>query len=398
MRVSFFGYYAYNKGMERISVYIDGGNFYHLVIKKLGIEENDFDFEAFAELLIDGRTVSESCKRFYKGSVREKEGDPRSKELMSKQTKLFTTLKKSGWEIKTNKLRTRVEELVVDSRVFEYKKLKKIGLETIHTERMREKGIDVKIATDLLVGAFDNKYDTAIVVSSDSDLVPAIDWVRNRMKKKIEYIGFSIPDLKDPKKSTKPLMMMFSKTNVQRVFSDVEMRKFIKPIPISSKDIVNLYTKLDTLGIKIWIDGGWSVDALLGEQTREHQDLDIAIDQKDLTSLLKFLSVEDYKEIKRDSEYNLVYRDNFGREIDIHAFISDRKGDVIGGIMYPTESLTGSGTINSNTVRCISAEYIVQFLAPWLSKHPHKYVKDISALCEKFNVKYPKEYTDLKKE
>ncbi len=214
--------------MERICVYIDGGNFYHLVIKKLGIEENDFDFSSFVQTLIDGRTEGENCKRFYKGSVREKEGDSHSKELMSKQTKLFTALKKDGWDIKTSKLRTRVEELVVDSRVFEYKKLKKIGLETIHTERMREKGIDVKIAIDLLVGAFDNKYDTAIIVSSDSDLVLAIDWVRNRMKKKIEYIGFSIPDLKDPKKSTKPLMMMFSKTNVQRVFSDVEMKKFIK--------------------------------------------------------------------------------------------------------------------------------------------------------------------------
>jgi len=214
--------------MERISVYIDGGNFYHLVIKKLGIEENDFDFDAFVKLLINGRTVSENGKRFYKGSIREKEGDARSKKLMSKQTKLFTVLKKNGWDIKTSKLRTRVEELIVDSRVLEYEKLKKIGIEKIHTERMREKGIDVKIATDLLVGAFDNKYDTAIVVSSDSGLVPAIDWIRNRKRKKVEYIGFSIPDAKDPKKSTRPLMMMFSKTDVQRVFSDVEMRKFAR--------------------------------------------------------------------------------------------------------------------------------------------------------------------------
>ncbi|MBI5152864.1 MAG: NYN domain-containing protein [Parcubacteria group bacterium] len=213
--------------MERISVYIDGGNFYHLVIKKLGIEENDFDFDAFANLLIDGRTSGESCKRFYKGSVREKEGDLHSKELMSKQTKLFTVLQKNGWDIKTSKLRTRIEELVIDTRVFEYQKLKKIGIEKIHTERMREKGIDVKIATDLLVGAFDDKYDTAILVSSDSDLVPAIDWVRNRMKKKVEYIGFSIPNMEDPKKATKPLMMMFSKTDVQRVFSDVEMHRLI---------------------------------------------------------------------------------------------------------------------------------------------------------------------------
>jgi len=215
--------------LERTCIYIDGGNFYHLVIKKLNIEENSFDFTAFADLLIDGRPTSENCKRFYKGTIREKEWDPRSKELMSKQTKLFTTLKKAGWDIKTSKLRTRIEELVIDTRVVEYEKLKKIGVEKIHTEKMREKGIDVKIATDLLVGAFDNKYDTAIVVSSDSDLVPAMDWVRNRTKKKIEYIGFSIPDYKDPEKSTRPLMMMFSKTDVQRIFSEVDMRKFIKP-------------------------------------------------------------------------------------------------------------------------------------------------------------------------
>jgi uncharacterized LabA/DUF88 family protein len=215
--------------MERISIYIDGGNFYHLVIKKLGIEENNFDFEVFASLLINGRGQSENFKRFYKGTVREKEGDLRSKDLMSKQTKLFTMLKKDGWEIKTSKLQTRMEEMIVDNRVLEFQKLKKIGIEKIHTERMREKGIDVKIATDLLVGAFDNKYDTAIVVSSDSDLIPAIDWVRNRAKKKVEYVGFSIPHKENPEKSTKPLMAMFRKTDVQRIFSDIEMSKCIKP-------------------------------------------------------------------------------------------------------------------------------------------------------------------------
>ena len=33
----------------------------------------------------------------------------------------------------------------------------------------------------------------------------------------------------------------------------------------------------DELGIEVWIDGGWGVDALLGECTRPHQDLDIII-------------------------------------------------------------------------------------------------------------------------
>jgi lincosamide nucleotidyltransferase A/C/D/E len=39
------------------------------------------------------------------------------------------------------------------------------------------------------------------------------------------------------------------------------------------------------LGINIWIDGGWGVDALLGAQTRPHKDLDIAIEERDVAGL-----------------------------------------------------------------------------------------------------------------
>jgi len=33
-------------------------------------------------------------------------------------------------------------------------------------------------------------------------------------------------------------------------------------------DVIDLYTQLENLGIEVWLDGGWGVDALLGEQTR----------------------------------------------------------------------------------------------------------------------------------
>jgi hypothetical protein len=35
----------------------------------------------------------------------------------------------------------------------------------------------------------------------------------------------------------------------------------------SAKDVVELYKYLVQNNIKIWLDGGWSVDALLGQQT-----------------------------------------------------------------------------------------------------------------------------------
>ena len=59
-------------------------------------------------------------------------------------------------------------------------------------------------------------------------------------------------------------------------------------------DVISLYTELEKLGITIWIDGGWGVDALLGEQTRPHHDLDITILQKDVPKLRQLLQ-EDSK-------------------------------------------------------------------------------------------------------
>lgn len=66
---------------KRVSIYIDGGNFYHLVLKKLNLNELQFDFDSFAIFLANGRVVSDMGKRFYTGTVREREGDSRSREL-----------------------------------------------------------------------------------------------------------------------------------------------------------------------------------------------------------------------------------------------------------------------------------------------------------------------------
>ena len=52
-----------------------------------------------------------------------------------------------------------------------------------------EKGVDVQIAVDLVVGAYENLYDTAMVLSSDTDLIPAMKKVLAKGKS-VEYIGF----------------------------------------------------------------------------------------------------------------------------------------------------------------------------------------------------------------
>ena len=42
-------------------------------------------------------------------------------------------------------------------------------------------------------------------------------------------------------------------------------------------DVALVVTALAEAGVAAWLDGGWGVDALLGEQTREHDDLDLVM-------------------------------------------------------------------------------------------------------------------------
>src|SRR2546427_1302716 len=69
----------------------------------------------------------------------------------------------------------------------------------------------------------------------------------------------------------------------------------------TSVDVLSFYNELASLGIQIWVDGGWGVDALLGKQTRTHKDLDIAIQGKDVAKMRELLEGHGYKEIHLDS-------------------------------------------------------------------------------------------------
>ncbi len=51
---------------------------------------------------------------------------------------------------------------------------------------------------------------------------------------------------------------------------------------MSGDVVVQLLQLFEQHGIEVVVDGGWGVDALLGEQTRSHGDLDIALPHKDL--------------------------------------------------------------------------------------------------------------------
>lgn len=162
---------------------------------------------------------------------------------------------------------------------------------------------------------------------------------------------------------------------------------------IQAADVLKLYKLFQENNIEVWIDGGWGIDALLGSQTRPHNDLDIALDDKDKPKLRKLLEERGYKDMPRDdtSDWNFVLSDG-EREVDIHTFLFDEKGNHIYGTAYPKESLSGRGTINGVTVKCIPPEWVVKFHAEAMYEPKEKDIKDITALCDKFGLELPKNY------
>lgn len=45
-----------------------------------------------------------------------------------------------------------------------------------------EKGVDVKLAVEMIENALSDNYDTAIIISGDGDFVPAVDLVKKQGK------------------------------------------------------------------------------------------------------------------------------------------------------------------------------------------------------------------------
>jgi len=161
---------------------------------------------------------------------------------------------------------------------------------------------------------------------------------------------------------------------------------------MSGDVVVQLMQLFDQNSIDVVVDGGWSVDALLGEQTRSHQDLDIALQHKDVPKLRALLEARGYKDVPRDDtrDCNFVMGDDKGHEVDFHSYTFDAHGKIVFGVEYPFDSLTGTGSIQGYPVKCISPEWMVKFHSGYeLDENDYR---DVSALCERFGIALPAEY------
>lgn len=169
----------------------------------------------------------------------------------------------------------------------------------------------------------------------------------------------------------------------------------------TSEDVIRFYALLESNGISVWIVGGWGIDALLGEHTRPHKDLDLLVRLDDVARLRETLSREGFT-LKllweenqsvadgsgRMVETGFVLREPGGLEIDIHALQEGEDGTYLPAWVddpprvFSAADLGGVGVIGGVAVRCASAQLQLQSHTGYTL--PEYQVEDLRRMREKF--------------
>lgn len=164
--------------MSKATLFIDGENFLHKIEEVLKKESVKFDKDEIIDINLKKlfefplKGVRVTSKLFYVARLHlHPDTKKKSEELIKLQRKLRNNLINLGYKF------------IIAGNV----RAQKVGVRTI----FREKGVDVKIAVDLVSMACDKKLDMAILCSSDSDLQPAIAELKNRSIE-VVYLGFEI--------------------------------------------------------------------------------------------------------------------------------------------------------------------------------------------------------------
>ena len=174
---------------ERAIVLIDGSNFY-FKLKDIKLNQLlDFDFSGFANMLSKNGKIVDAI--YYVGKIKTN-GSAKAEKMLADQQKLFAHLQKHNFKYSLGYL------------------LKSHG-------KFREKGVDVNIAVNMLVATYENLCDRIILVSSDTDLLPAIKKAKEKGKM-VEYIGFS----------HQPSIAMVANCSKSRLLTKEDLLPFVK--------------------------------------------------------------------------------------------------------------------------------------------------------------------------
>ena len=98
---------------------------------------------------------------------------------------------------------------------------------------------------------------------------------------------------------------------------------------MQASDVVEAIDALESAGVDVWVYGGWGIDALLGEQTRPHDDLDVIIKADDIQIAMRTTSALGFSLMTDELPQGFVVRDALDRQIDFHPVRFQSNGSAV---------------------------------------------------------------------
>ncbi len=150
---------------ERVIIFIDGSNHYHIVKNMfMGSKKMiDFNFEKFIKYIVGNRQI---IRTYYYNTPLDRLKD---ESTYIKQQQFFDKIMR----IPNFKLiLCRLQKQKINNKIIYF-----------------VKEDDIHLAVDMVKFTYNNAYDTAILVSTDGDFVPAVLAVKE-IGKNVENIGF----------------------------------------------------------------------------------------------------------------------------------------------------------------------------------------------------------------
>lgn len=181
-------------GKKKAVVFIDGNNFYHNInltsrINKMGIKAGHIDYLKLSEAICSHFGVVRKKTKYYNSVPNVEDG----KEMYWKHMDFLNGLRElPRFEVITRKLQRSSTRDVLKEKDAIVSNLSLCGkceplvktncYDCVGNVKKREKGIDVKIAVDMVEYAIKNKCDCIILISGDSDFIPALKIVEDNGK------------------------------------------------------------------------------------------------------------------------------------------------------------------------------------------------------------------------
>jgi ribosomal protein S18 acetylase RimI-like enzyme len=163
---------------------------------------------------------------------------------------------------------------------------------------------------------------------------------------------------------------------------------------VTADRVLELLATLQSVGVDATLDGGWGVDALLGRQTRPHQDLDLVVALGDVPRIQEALRPLGFTLHEDHLPVRFVLRRD-GEQLDFHTVTFDPEGGGVqpqpggGSFRYPPEGFV-TGQVHGVSVPCTSAP--VQLLCHLGYEPSPEDAHDVLQLCRAFELRVPEAY------